>query len=390
MNKRICVFRLALLPYLIPPERQFLDGLSARGYDVTIAKTRTRDRSRKEEDRPGMNNVIVDLWLRRLPKMKPLEPLIFVEFFLRCVWIGLRTRPAVVVSIDLDTLPAAWLVSKLTGAKLVYYSIELYAERPGFYPKWFWVALERALINTTDLNIACEPNRAKVMMDKYGAKTMPMVVLNVPPYVEPERTTACQDWLREQGVEADKVVYYVGELKRARCTDDFIEAAKTFAPGIVLFLLGPEGPGYDVQAKIKECGVEDRVFHHPPVLPSEVMDFTYSAHLGLQTQIDDGLNHRFCAPIKLFQYLAAGLPVIASDFPGMIEVVEENDVGICVDPEDAQAIAAAINRVLADEDTYQRMAANAKRVAKEKYCYEIEGEKLFEAVADLAGSPTGA
>lgn len=393
MPKKIVVFRFAFLPYLIPPERQFVDGLAARGYDVTVVKSRVRDLSKQEEDRPGMRNIIVQLWARRLPKTKLTEPLIFLEFILRCLWIGLRERPDMVVAIDVDTLPQAWLVSLLTRAKLLYYSIELYAERPGFNPKWFWIGLERRLINRPHLTVACEPNRARVMVEKYGAKTMPMVVLNVPPFEAARRTTRIQEWLAANA-PADaplralapsdwKIVYYMGELKKARCTDEFIEAAKTFKPGIVLFLIGPVGHGYDPHAKIAECGVADRVFVHPPVHPSEVMDFAYSAHLGLQTQLDDGLNHLYCAPIKLFQYLMAGLPVIASDFPGMRDVVEANDVGVCVDPLDAAAIAQAINRVLADEDTRRRMSANALRVAHDMYCYELEGAKLFDAVARL-------
>ena len=58
LNKRICVMRMAFLPYLIPPERQFVDGLAARGYDVTVIKSRVRDRSKREEDRPGMRNIM--------------------------------------------------------------------------------------------------------------------------------------------------------------------------------------------------------------------------------------------------------------------------------------------------------------------------------------------
>jgi glycosyltransferase involved in cell wall biosynthesis len=298
-----------------------------------------------------------------------------------------------VVAIDVDTLPQAWLLSRLSGAKLLYYSIELYAERPGFRPAWFWIGLERQLINTPDLTVACEPNRARVMVEKYGAKTFPMVIQNVPPFEEPRRTTKIQDWLVGQlppdsplaamPPEQWKIVYYMGELKRARCTDEFIEAAKTFAPGIVLFFIGPIETGYDPRAKIAACGVGDRVFIHPPVHPSEVMDFAYSAHLGLQTQLDDGLNHLYCAPIKLFQYLMAGLPVIASNFPGMIDVVEKNDVGVCADPLDAAAIASAINQVLADDPTWRRMSANALRLAREQFNYEKEGAPLFEAVARL-------
>ena len=146
--------RMAFLPYLIPPERQFVDGLAARGYDVTVVKSRVRDRSKREEDRPGMRNIIVDLWARTLPKTKLSEPLVWLEFILRCIWLGLVSRPHMVVAIDVDTLPQAWIVSRLTGAKLLYYSIELYAERPGFKPAWFWIGLERWLINTPDLTVA--------------------------------------------------------------------------------------------------------------------------------------------------------------------------------------------------------------------------------------------
>jgi glycosyltransferase involved in cell wall biosynthesis len=155
----------------------------------------------------------------------------------------------------------------------------------------------------------------------------------------------------------------------------------------VLFLLGPIGEGYDVHAKIAECGVADRVVVHPPVKPNEVMEFACSADVGLQAQLDDGLNHRYCAPIKLFQYLMAGLPVIASDFPGMLEVVRDNEAGICVDPEDVDAIAAGIVRLLSDEGLWERMAANARRVAVERYCYEKEGARLFARVAELLGAP---
>lgn len=375
--------RMAFLPYLIPTEQQFVDGLVARGYDITLLKSRVRDRTRKDTGHPSIRNIFVDLWARRLPKTPLTAPLIFAEFILRCLWLGLRVRPDLVVAIDLDSLPQAVLTARLTGAKLLYYSIELYAERPGFRPVWFWIWLERRLINHADLVVACEPNRARVMHKKYGAEPLPMTVLNVPPFAEARRTTRIPDWLAERGVKAEKIVYYMGEMSKARCTDEFIEAAKTFAPGIVLFFIGPIGHGYDPHATIKACGVEDRVFIHPPVPPTVVMDFAYSAHLGLQTQIDDGLNHLYCAPIKLFQYLMAGLPAIASNFPGMIDVVEKNDVGLCVDPLDAGAIAEAINRVLADDATWRRMSKNALRVAREKYNYEIESAKLFDTVERL-------
>lgn len=385
-GKRICALQMAFLPYLLPPVRQFLDGLADRGHTVTLVKTLVRDRSRTEEDRPKLRNHLLRLWSRSLPSSAPFKPVVFLEFVARSTWSALRSRPDLVVAIDVDTLLQGWIVARLRGVPLVYYSVELYTERPGFEPKAFWVWLERRLINRADLVVACEPNRARVMVEKYGADPLPMTVLNVPPLIAARRTSRIPEYLAERGMAGKKVAFYVGELKRGRCIDQFIEAARQFPDHIVLFLLGPIGEGYDVHAKIAACGVADRVIVHPPVKPDEVMDFACSADVGLQAQLDDGLNHRYCAPIKLFQYLMAGLPVIASDFPGMIAVVRENDAGICVDPEDVDAIAAGIVRLLGDDGLWARMAANARRAAVERYCYEIEGEKLFARVATLLGA----
>ena len=218
---------------------------------------------------------MLDLWTRRLPGHWLFKPLVLIEFTLRAVWAGLRARPDLVVAIDLDALPAAVLVSRLCGAKLVYYSIELYAERPGFSPKGFWIWLERRLINWAHRAVACEPNRARVMHEKYGARTLPMTVLNVPPRADYPRTRTIQEYLEARGVRGEKkIAFYMGELRVSRCTDIFIEAASQFREDIVLFLMGPLAQGYDPEAKIRACGVADRVFIHPPVPPDAVLPWS--------------------------------------------------------------------------------------------------------------------
>lgn len=384
---RVCVLRMAFLPFLLPPIRQFLDGLSARGHDVTLIKTYPRDRSRPEEPRETLRNWMLPLWTRKLPKSKFIAPLVFMEFVFRSIPLGLFLRPRLVIAIDVDTLLQGVIIATLTRAKLLYYSVELYTDRPGFEPKAFWVWLERRLINKADLVVACEPNRARVLMEKYCAKTLPMTVLNVPPYTPLVRGTRIHEYLAERGIRDKKVALYVGELNKGRCIGEFIEAAQWFRDDVLLFLLGPIAEGFDVEARIKESKVEDRVILHPPVPPSEVMAFMCSADLGLQTQKDDGLNHRYCAPIKLFQYLMAGLPVLSSDFPGMIEVVTHNEVGLCVDPENTRAIADSINEILGNDTLRKRMSDNALRIAKDQYCYELEGAKLFAAVDEMLAVP---
>ncbi|MCG3166586.1 MAG: D-inositol-3-phosphate glycosyltransferase [Bacteroidia bacterium] len=88
-------------------------------------------------------------------------------------------------------------------------------------------------------------------------------------------------------------------------------------------------------------------------------------------------NYVNAYPIKIFEYMAAGIPVVASDFPLWKEIVEGNNCGICVPPHNTEAIADAVNRLLNDKKTAQQMGENGKKAVKEKYNWEAESLNLL-------------
>ncbi len=88
-------------------------------------------------------------------------------------------------------------------------------------------------------------------------------------------------------------------------------------------------------------------------------------------------------PIKIFEYMAAGVPVVASDFPLWKEIVEGNNCGVCVAPDDTKAIADAVNKLLSNESLAQQMGANGKKAIKEKYNWEAESRNLLSFYAKL-------
>lgn len=90
-------------------------------------------------------------------------------------------------------------------------------------------------------------------------------------------------------------------------------------------------------------------------------------------------------PTKLFEYMAAGLPVIASDFPLWREIVEPNSCGICVDPLNADAVAEAIRWVVAHPREARDMGENGRRAVKRTYNWEVEGRKLTALYAQILG-----
>jgi len=90
-------------------------------------------------------------------------------------------------------------------------------------------------------------------------------------------------------------------------------------------------------------------------------------------------------PVKLFEYMAAGLSVVASNFPLWKEIVEGNQCGITVDPLDPKEIAQAIEYLLTHPEEARQMGENGRRAVEEKYNWEMESKKLLGVYSKLLG-----
>jgi len=90
------------------------------------------------------------------------------------------------------------------------------------------------------------------------------------------------------------------------------------------------------------------------------------------------INYLDALPVKMFEYMAAGLPVIASDFPLWKQIIEGNNCGLCVDPLDPKAIAKAIDYLVNNLEEAEKMGRNGQRAVYEKYNWDIEEQKLLE------------
>lgn len=90
-------------------------------------------------------------------------------------------------------------------------------------------------------------------------------------------------------------------------------------------------------------------------------------------------------PVKLFEYMAAGCAVIASDFPLWRGIVEEAQCGICVDPTDEKAIAEAITQLTNDREQTIKMGQNGRKAVLEKYNWESESDKLVTLYNKILG-----
>jgi glycosyltransferase involved in cell wall biosynthesis len=89
-------------------------------------------------------------------------------------------------------------------------------------------------------------------------------------------------------------------------------------------------------------------------------------------------NYLDSLPVKMFEYMIAGLPVIASNFPLWETIINTNKCGICIDPLSPEEISDAIRYILENPEEARRMGENGKQAVREKYNWTIEEKKLFE------------
>lgn len=95
------------------------------------------------------------------------------------------------------------------------------------------------------------------------------------------------------------------------------------------------------------------------------------------------VNYLDALPVKMFEYMAAGLPVIASDIPLWKEIIDMHQCGICVNPFDPIAIAQAIDYLVQNPEVAKQMGSNGQNAVKEKYNWSIEERKLYSLYDQL-------
>jgi glycosyltransferase involved in cell wall biosynthesis len=242
--------------------------------------------------------------------------------------------------------------------------------------------LERRWARRADAVITVNDGYARILRETLGVRVA-AVVRNTPERFEPP--TPRPDLIRERlGLSAStRVVLYQGNLMTERGIEEGMEAILQ-VPDAVLVLLGYGALRDELAAAAAGPPYAGRVHLVDAVPPSELLAWTCSADVLLMAIQPTTLNHRYTTPNKLWEALAAGVPVVASALPGMAEVVRETGAGVLCDPTDPGAIAAAIRSLLdqsaAERDAYRRRALTA---AHDRYHWAAQVGPLLDLYASL-------
>jgi glycosyltransferase involved in cell wall biosynthesis len=275
----------------------------------------------------------------------------------QAVALGRTLRPRVVHANDWNTMWAAVALKLFTGAALVYDSHELWADRNGRWESRSWlIACEALFVRLADQVITASPGYSAALARRYRIQP-PVVIRNVPDWPAPAAEPQSSPPTRP-------LTIYVGGLMPGRGLEQTIDAL-ALAPEMRLRAIGPGAPAYraTLRARALAAGVAERVELCDAVAPAELLDALAEATAGLCLIQPVCRSYELTLPNKLFEYAAAGLPVLASELPVIAAVVREHGFGEVVTPDDPQAIAAGLRR-LCEPERWRQAAARARVYAR--------------------------
>lgn len=302
---------------------------------------------------------------------------------------AVASRPDVVHAHDAAMLLPGLRAARASGAKLVYDSHELATGVP--YRRGAWGAVvaasERLGVPRADAVLTVSDGIATRLSERYATRRPPTVIRNLPD-LPPPGTVPAPDLRHQLGVGAAPLVLHQGAVAPGRGCETLLRAL-CLLPDAHLLFLGAEGAYAEhLRELAAEWGLTPRTHLLGPAPPQALLSHTAQADVGVSLLEDSCENHRLALPNKLFEYVAAGLPVVVADLPEAGRLVRERRIGWCADPAQPESVAAALREALARRDDEE--LGRHLRQAAEELNWGLEKQRLLAVYDELTVDTPGA
>jgi glycosyltransferase involved in cell wall biosynthesis len=184
---------------------------------------------------------------------------------------------------------------------------------------------------------------------------------------------------RKHGLEGKKVVLFVGRLTAHKGIQTIIEAAALTGPDVRFVLVGPGDFPAAWSRRMRELGVEKKFVLAGKVAENELPAYYAACDL----LVLPSLSRLEAFGLVLVEAMASGKPVVASDLPGVREVIKDGKTGLLCDPFNAADLAAKIGALAGSEKAAADMGAAGRRLAEERYSWEVIGGKIEKVYEDV-------
>lgn len=173
-----------------------------------------------------------------------------------------------------------------------------------------------------------------------------------------------------------KVVGFVGGFYPWHGLDLLLEAFRMVARkvGDARLLLVGDGPMMpEIRNRVRESGLEDRVHLTGKVPHQDLPGYIAGFHVGVMPDSND-----YGSPMKIFEYMSMGIPVVVPDYPPLLDVVSDNEEGRVFPARNVQAMADCLEMLLTDSAAHRRMAEQARRKIIDKHNWLENGRAVLD------------
>ncbi len=340
--------------------------LSNQGFDILLIGRKLK------------HSLPVDERSYRVMRMKMLftRGLLFYAFYnIRLFFVLLFVRADVFHANDLDTLLPNFLVSVLRKKGLVYDSHELFTEVPELTSRprvrSVWLQIEKLVFPRLKHVFTVNESIAGIYEGKYSVKVN--VLRNLPVAYSPvEKDTNININIDK----SKKIIIMQGAgINVDRGAEELLDAMKLIDDAMLIIA----GDG-DVIPRLKEIVQNENLTHKVTFFSkmhhARLMQLTSKADCGVTLDKDTNLNYRYSLPNKLFDYIRAGIPVVASALPEIKKIVDDFKVGLIVESHHPKHIAQKLQEILF-EIPAEFWTKNLQKAAQE-LCWENEQHILLE------------
>lgn len=331
----------------------------------------------------------------RIVRLPPRGPNSWLQFlnYLREVVCRARPDAAFFWGHDMHGFLGARLAAWRRRRPLVYHCHD-FAD-PGWMTRGIKLvhAFELTFARTAEAVVVPDAGRAQLIARQLKLKWPPLVAANSPPLRPLEKKGVLQAALAAQGKHFETIVFRQGRIGRGHGLEMTVRSLPFWRRkdcGFVVMGIADADYAAMLKKLAEELRVQDRLAILPPVPYDKVFDFIAGAHVGhaLYDPIHVNHAHPTTSSNKLMEYLAAGLPALLSDNPGLRDLAEQHECGIIVDETNPERIAAGVNTLAEDFPLQQRLGQAARRAFEEAFCFERQFAPVLEKMRALAAKPS--
>jgi len=305
----------------------------------------------------------------------------YAEYNIRLFFVLLFSRVDVYHANDLDTLLANFLASKIRRKPLVYDSHEYFTGVPEIQDKpivkAIWQNIEKWIFPKLKYIFTVNKSIANLYKSEYSKALR--IMRNIPQMQQVEIYKSKE----ELGLPINKqiVITQGAGINIDRGIEEAVEAMQ-YLPNVYFLIIGNGDVIPQLKKRVLELKLENQVVFKGRMPYHEMMQYTHHALLGLTLDKDTNINYRFSLPNKLFDYIHAGIPVLATKVVEVKNIIDSYKIGLFIDNHEPKHIARQVQLALEDSLLRKEWALNLSK-AQEELHWGHEEKGLKEVYSEI-------